>query len=391
MVIITRMLTRKNKNFGAKMKKLLFLTGTRADFGKLKPLLNFIEKDNNMQLHLVITGMHMMKAYGSTYCEVLKEGYQHTYLASNQFQGEPMSSVFGNTVTLLSRFVAEIEPDMVVIHGDRLEALAGATVGALSNCLVCHIEGGELSGTIDDSIRHAVSKLSQIHLVANESAKNRLIQMGEREEQIFIIGSPDLDIMQSANLPLLSEVKEHYHINFENYALSLFHPVTTEEHEISQYAKQYFEALVESQKNYIIVYPNNDTGTEAILHEIQKIKKLPKFRCFPSLRFEAFLVLLKNAEFIIGNSSAGIREAPFYGVPTVNVGTRQNRRLFTESIINCGYEKIDVLQAINSVMKVQHQSMNTTFGKGNSVELFANFICNSDIWQTQLQKSFVDL
>lgn len=372
-------------------KKILFVTGTRADFGKLKPLLNYVEQHADFELHLVITGMHMMQAYGSTYLEVLRENYQHTYLASNQFAGEPMTSVLGNTISLLARYYAEIKPDMVVIHGDRLEALAGATVGALGNCLVCHIEGGELSGTIDDSIRHAVSKLSHIHLVANESAKARLIQMGEKDSQIFIIGSPDLDVMQSKSLPSLPEVKQYYNIDFDDYALSLFHPVTTESDKIGEYTKAYFEALKQSGKNYVVVYPNNDTGTESILNEIQKIKELPNFRCFPSLRFEAFLVLLKNAKFIIGNSSAGIREAPFYGIPTVNVGTRQNKRLFCESIINSDYAPKTILQAIDNALKMQKIAPNTSFGKGNSVELFAKFIHSLDAWQIDLQKSFVDM
>lgn len=373
------------------MKKVLFITGTRADFGKLKPLLQFVEGASNLELHLVVTGMHMMNAYGNTYLEVLREQYSHIYLVANQFFSEPMSSVLGNTITLLSRFVSEIRPDMIVIHGDRLEALAGATVGALNNCLVCHIEGGELSGTIDDSIRHAVSKLSHIHLVANESAKNRLLQMGEDEKQIFIIGSPDLDVMQSHILPNLNDVKRHYEIDFSGYALSLFHPVTTEVGQMAQYAKNYFTALKQSDKNYVVIYPNNDMGTEAILHEIEKIKDLPQFRCFPSLRFEAFLVLLKNAQFIIGNSSAGIREAPFYGVPTVNVGTRQNKRLFAESIVNSGYDTDDILSVIKQIVDLPVYERNTSFGQGNSVELFAKFINQPDIWQMSLQKSFVDL
>ncbi|MDO4222708.1 MAG: UDP-N-acetylglucosamine 2-epimerase [Acinetobacter sp.] len=373
------------------MKKILFITGTRADFGKLKPLLNFVEQQHDVELHLIVTGMHMMQAYGSTYIEVLREKYQHVYLAANQFQGEPMSSVLGNTITLLSRFVAEIEPDLLVIHGDRLEALAGATVGALSNCLVCHIEGGELSGTIDDSIRHAVSKLSHIHLVANQDAKQRLIQMGEKSEHIFIIGSPDLDVMQSKSLPNLDDVKRYYDIDFDDYAVSLFHPVTTESEQIAHYAEQYFAALRQSGKNYVVIYPNNDTGTEAILHEIQKLKTNPQFRCFPSVRFEAFLVLLKNATFIIGNSSAGIREAPFYGVATVNVGTRQNKRANAPSIINSDYAPQAILNAIAQACALTDLQPSQTFGDGDSVSRFAEFLTQSNVWQTNLQKSFVDM
>lgn len=157
------------------MKRILCITGTRADFGKLKPLLAYIENHPDLELHLIVTGMHMMKTYGRTYKEVTRENYQHTYLFSNQIQGEPMGAVLGNTITFISRLSDEIEPDMVMIHGDRLEALAGAAVGALSSRLVCHIEGGELSGTVDDSIRHSISKLSHIHLVANEQAVTRLV------------------------------------------------------------------------------------------------------------------------------------------------------------------------------------------------------------------------
>lgn len=373
------------------MKKILFITGTRADFGKLKPLLAYVEQTVDFELHLIVTGMHMMQAYGSTYLEVLKEKYGHVYLVSNQFLGEPMNAVLGNTISLLSRYYAEIKPDMIVVHGDRLEALAGATVGALGNCLVCHIEGGELSGTIDDSIRHAISKLSHVHLVANESAKKRLIQMGESEGKIFIIGSPDLDVMKSDSLPDLLVVKRHYGINFDEYALSLFHPVTTEIEYIAEYAKNYFEALRKSNQNYIVVYPNNDTGTEDILNEIKKIKNLDNFRCFPSLRFESFLVLLKNSKFIIGNSSAGIREAPFYGIPTVNVGTRQNKRLFSSSIMNSDYSVNSIIQAIHNVINMDKVEASQYFGEGNSVELFADFIHNLDACNIDLQKIFVDI
>lgn len=187
------------------MKRILCITGTRADFGKLKPLLAYIENHPDLELHLIVTGMHMMKTYGRTYKEVTRENYQHTYLFSNQIQGEPMGAVLGNTITFISRLSDEIEPDMVMIHGDRLEALAGATIGALSSRLVCHIEGGELSGTVDDSIRHSISKLSHIHLVANEQAVTRLVQMGEKRKHIHIIGSPDLDVMASSTLPSLFE------------------------------------------------------------------------------------------------------------------------------------------------------------------------------------------
>ncbi|NNH00044.1 UDP-N-acetylglucosamine 2-epimerase [Acinetobacter sp. ANC 5414] len=371
------------------MKKFFFITGTRADFGKIKPLMNYIEGHPEFELHVFVTGMHMMQRYGGTFREVIKQGYVNVYLQSNQYLNEPMSSVLGNTISAFSKSVEEIKPDMIVVHGDRLEALAGATVGALANCLVCHIEGGELSGTVDDIIRHSISKLSHIHMVANESAKSRLIQMGESENKIFIIGSPDLDVMSSSNLPKLEDVKRRYNIDFDKYAICMFHPVTTEYSEFKQYATNFFKAINESEKNYIVIYPNNDLGSDFIIDEIKKLDIL-KNKIFPSVEFESFLVLLENSEFIIGNSSAGIREASFYGVPTVNVGTRQNKRFFSKSIINCSYVTNDILDAINKCLLLENIEISHEFGDGSSISRFKDAINSENFWNTLLQKDFVE-
>ncbi|UXZ04101.1 UDP-N-acetylglucosamine 2-epimerase [Moraxella nasicaprae] len=372
------------------MKKILFVTGTRADFGKIKSLMSVIEQSSQFELHVLITGMHMMKRYGSTYLEVKKENYTNTYFTSNQNENEPMSSVLGNTITIITRLVNAISPDLIVVHGDRLEALAGATVGALSHIRVCHIEGGELSGTIDDSIRHSVSKLSHIHMVANEEAKARLLQLGENEKTIFIIGSPDLDVMNSQKLPTLQDAKEHYGIDFEEYSVVMFHPVTSEEHEIKKYTQNLFKALEQSQKNYVVIYPNNDTGSAKILNVIADYEEHPNFKCYPSINFEHFLTLLKNAQFIIGNSSAGVREAPFYGLPSINIGTRQNARFRGKTVIDCGYDTQAILSAIECVNDV-HTEKSTWFGDGSSTEKFAEFVASKEFWDIPVQKVFVDI
>lgn len=372
------------------MKKILFITGTRADFGKIKSLMTAMEQSDNFDLHVLVTGMHMMKRYGSTYLEVKKQGYDNLYLTSNQHEGEPMISVFGNTITIITRLVDAISPDLIVVHGDRLEALAGATVGALSHIRVCHIEGGELSGTIDDSIRHSISKLSHIHMVANEEAKNRLLQLGENEKTIFIIGSPDLDVMNSKQLPSLKDAKSYYDITFDKYAIVMFHPVTSEEHDIKKYAQNLFTALDKSEKNYVVVYPNNDTGSLKILNVIADYEENPRFKCFPSINFEFFLTLLKNADFIIGNSSVGVREAPFYSLPSINIGTRQNARFKGASVIDCSYDEKEILQAITKIPTLQ-LSKSTHFGNGNSTELFMQFVNDESLWQIPVQKVFVDL
>ena len=269
-------------------------------------------------------------------------------------------------------------------------------MGSLNNILVSHIEGGEVSGTIDELIRHSVSKMSHIHLVANPEAKKRLIQLGEFEKSIFIIGSPDLDLMNEENLPEHNLAKLHYNITFESYAIAMFHPITTEYSSIKMYAKNFVDALIKSEQNYILIYPNNDLGSYEILDEIKRLDSEEKIKIFPSLRFEYFLRFLKESLFIIGNSSAGIREAPFYGVPTVDIGTRQTNRASLSSIFNCSYEKNDILNAIEKALLFDFNSTdlnndNFHFGDGKSDKLFIELIKSKEFWQISHQKQFQEI
>ena len=242
-------------------KKIVFLTGTRADFGKLKPLIEKIENSTLFECYVFVTGMHTLSKYGSTFTEVQKEGYKNVFVYMNQTHTSDADVNLSNTITGFSNFVKEIKPDLIVIHGDRIEALAGAIVGAFNNILVSHIEGGELSGTIDEIIRHTVTKLSHLHFVANDEAKTRLLQMGESENSVFVIGSPDIDVMKSKNLPSIKEVKNHYDIIFTNYAILVFHPVTTELDSLKEQISQLVNAVIQSKRNYVVIYPNNAAST----------------------------------------------------------------------------------------------------------------------------------
>jgi len=374
-----------------KTKRILFLTGTRADFGKMKTLMLDVESNPSFENHIFITGMHTLKLYGNTSNEVKRAGFKNTYTYVNQIVGEPMEVILATTISGLSRYVHELQPDMIVIHGDRVEALAGAIVGSLGNILVAHIEGGELSGTIDELIRHSVSKLSHLHLVANKNAQDRLIQMGESRDSVHVIGSPDIDVMISKDLPSLKTSKEYYELPFDNYGVVLFHPVTTEYKDMRVIARDFVDALLESDRNYLVVYPNNDSGCKFILEEYRRLEADDRFRVAPSLRFEYFLTLLKNSDFIIGNSSAGIREAPFYGLPSVNVGTRQNNRFLHTSIVSVNYDTALILTAINTASSMRVCEKNDYFGSGNSTELFMNIINTPKTWETSVQKQFNDI
>ena len=378
------------------MKKIVFLTGTRADFGKLKSLMSISQNSPEFEVHIFVTGMHMNSIYGSTVDEVVKAGFKNIYKYINHNSGETMDRTLAKTIEGFSQYVSHIKPDLIVVHGDRVEALAGSIVGSLNNILVSHIEGGEVSGTIDELIRHSVSKMSHMHLVANIEAMKRLIQLGEYEKSVFIIGSPDLDLMNEENLPDFNSAKSYYDIPFDSYAIAMFHPITTEYKKIKTYAKYFVDALIKSNQNYILIYPNNDLGSQEILDEIKRLEPLNKIKIFPSLRFEYFLRFLKESLFIIGNSSAGIREAPFFGVPTVDIGTRQNNRAKLDSIFNCSYEVDDILEATKKSLlyNLKAKEINKAdfyFGEGRSDKLFLELLNSTEFWQISHQKQFQEI
>ena len=373
------------------MKKILFLTGTRADFGKIKSLISTLENNQEFEVFVFVTGMHLQKEYGYTLIEIERCNFKNIHAFQNHTHENTMDLTLAKTIEGFSSYCKKINPDLIVIHGDRVETLAGAIVGSLNNILVAHIEGGELSGTVDELIRHSVTKLSHIHFVSNDEAAKRLLQMGEIKSSIFTIGSPDIDIMFSENLPTEESVKEYYQIDFDQYAIVMFHPVTTEDKQMKQYADDFVASLLAVDENFVVIFPNNDLGSKYIIDAYQKIANNKRFRIFPSLRFEYFLVLLKKAKFIIGNSSAGIREAPYYGIPVINIGTRQQNRTLNADIINVDYQKENIIKALHSVTNHKISPAYNDFGKGNSAELFLNSLLSSKIWEINHQKKFKNI
>ncbi|MGJ4950088.1 UDP-N-acetylglucosamine 2-epimerase [Bradyrhizobium sp. HKCCYLS20291] len=371
-------------------KRITFLTGTRADFGKLKPLMQRVQNDRAFETHVFVTGMHLLSKYGYTCDEVVKAGFPNIHKYINQNSSDRMDHVLAKTISGLSDYVTEIRPDLLVIHGDRVEALAGAAVGALNNIRVGHVEGGEVSGTIDESIRHAVSKFAHVHFVANEDARQRLNQLGESDGSIHVIGSPDIDVVNSPLLPAMSAVRQRYDLAFDRYGIVLFHPVTTEVSDLRRQVNVLVDELVESGRKYVVIFPNNDHGTDVILEGYERLRGNPNFRIYPSIRFEYFLTLMRNAELIIGNSSAGVREAPHLGLPAVNLGSRQTNRVQHDSIINCDIARGLVRGAIEDALRLKREAV-SLFGHGNSAQMFHDVLLQPDFWEQPTQKSFVDL
>lgn len=370
-------------------KRLVFLTGTRADFGKLKSLIKITQASPDFEVHVFVTGMHMLRQYGMTCIEIDKSGIQNQYRFINQSGHDSMDVILAKTIGGLSDYIKEIRPDLLIVHGDRVEALAGAITGALNNVLVAHIEGGEVSGTIDELIRHAVTKMSHIHLVANEEAGKRLLQLGERDDSIHVIGSPDFDVMFSPDLPAFEKVSSHYQLPEQPYGILLFHPVTTAVDRLPAEVEAIVAAVKKSVLHWLVVYPNNDHGSEIILEGWQSLADQPNVQLFPSIRFEYFLVLLKHAVCMMGNSSAGVREAPAYGVPSINLGPRQHNRAFAETIINAPCEQSAIEAAIEAASQRKHEPIRQ-FGDGQSDQRFLDLLQSDAFWNVAAQKFFID-
>jgi UDP-N-acetylglucosamine 2-epimerase (hydrolysing) len=367
-------------------KKIIFVTSTRADFGKLKSLIKILKNKKFFEIYIVVTGMHLISKFGNTYREVEKTFGKKIIKFKNQIQNDSLEMILAKTTSKFSKIVKKIKPDLIVIHGDRVEALSCALTGSLNHILTAHIEGGEISGTIDDTIRHAVTKLSHIHFVGSNSARKRIIKMGEIKSSIFNIGSPDLDVILKKKLPTLKSVQKRYSINFKKYCILIWHPVTSNLFSLKNDTIKVLDALKKLNRNVVVIYPNNDPGCEKILKIYNELNK-KRFKILKSLRFENFISLLKNSEFIFGNSSSAIYEAPILGIPSFNIGDRQHKRVNLKSIKNLDTNNLN-LKIIEDFLKNYKPIKKNIFGGGNSDKKFLKITTSKSFWGVSTQKFF---
>jgi len=370
-------------------KKIIFVTSTRADFGKLKSLISIVKDRKEFKITIIITGMHVISKFGNTYQEVQKVFKSKIIKFKNQSLNDRLEIILTKTSEKLSKIVKKINPDLIIIHGDRVEALSAALVGSLNHILTAHIEGGEVSGTIDDTIRHAVTKLSHVHFVGSAVAKKRVSKMGEIGKNIFNIGSPDIDVILNKKLPNILKVKNRYEIKFEKYAILLWHPVTSSVDSLKNDTKKILKFVNESGENFLVIYPNNDPGSNIII-DCYKKNKNKNCKILKNTRFEYFLSLLKNAEYIIGNSSSAIYEAPMLSTPAINIGDRQYKRIKSKIIKNIDIKNLNKRTISNFVKKYKPIKKNF-YGYGNSDKKFLKIILKKSFWKIPKQKFFSDL
>ena len=355
------------------MKQVLFITGSRADWGKLVTLAKAVHADPKLHCRLFVTGTHLQVAYGHTANEItaLIEQVRHPNYATSP------DLVLAKTLQALSTID---RPDLVIVHGDRMEALAGAIYGLAHSVPVGHVEGGERSGSMDEATRHAVTKLATYHFVANEEAAEVVAAMGEDRRRIKAIGSPDLDVILN-NKPL--ELRGLIPFAPNDYGVFCYHPVTTlSSDEISRRALEVVTAADLSGENWVVIMPNNDPGHYRIEVALRRLVG-PRFYVQRHLHFEAFLAVLRRAKFMLGNSSAGVREAPAFGVPSINVGSRQNGRYSCPGIIDAPEARQAILDALNNPPQAKPDHH---FGDGQASAKFIEALNATAFWEVPVQK-----
>ncbi|MES0809971.1 UDP-N-acetylglucosamine 2-epimerase [Roseibium sp. SCPC15] len=365
---------------------VLFVTGTRADFSKIKGTAESLIREG-WKVTFFVTGMHMLETYGATFLEVRKIAGAEQYEYVNQREGDPLDLVFSKTVLGFSDWIHEHCPDLVIVHGDRVEAKACAFVCATNYIRCVHIEGGEVSGTIDEVFRHCVTKLAHHHFVCSETAARNVVSLGEDPNRVVLMGSPELDTHAAEMSVKLDEVRRYYEIPFEEYGIVVFHPVTSEVQTIGQQAQDLFNSLAQSGRDFVVIASNNDPGAKSIMDVVEQ-QDLTRFRTLPSMRFEYFSILFRNASLMVGNSSAGVREAPFLGVPSINVGSRQTGRSSAASVFNVEAREHDEITRYIDKQWNKRFERCTEFGDGNSVVRFVNELKKREFWEIPMQKHF---
>lgn len=335
------------------MRKILYISGTRADYGLMRETLLAIRRHPKLKVEIVATGMHLMPRFGLTIDEIKKDGFKihkinATYKEDNK---ESMASFIGRFVQLLIKKIKIIKPDIILLLGDRGEILAGALVGAYLTIPTVHIHGGDTTSTVDEIARHAITKLSYIHFPATKNSAERIKKMGEDSWRIFTVGAPGLDSILNEELVSFNEIGKKYELNLSKPILLVIqHSITTEIEDAAQQMKETMEAIRELGYQTIVIYPNADPGGRRMIKVIEKYRKYPFIQIYRNIPRQEYLGLMKVADVMVGNSSSGIIEAPSFYLPVVNISTRQSDRERAENVIDVGCNKKEIKKAIKKAL-----------------------------------------
>jgi len=375
------------------MRTIAFLTGSRGEWGYIRPILQLIENDPSLDYQIIVTNMHLLPQFGSSASEIERDGFriaEKIYMTFDGYTSITMTKSLASLMLELPTVLQRLNPDILVLSGDRGEQLMGAVAGLHLDIPVAHIQAGELSGNVDGVVRHAITKLAHIHFAANFEFAERVKKLGEQEFRIFNTGAPLVDEIVNGKFTPEDEIRSKYRLNAgEQVILAAQHPVTEEEGEAGNQIEITIEALLEVGWPVLFIYPNADAGSDAIRAKLAKLKR-PNIRLFRNLSRQDYLGLMRIASVMVGNSSSGIMEAPSFGTPAINIGRRQKDRPQAANVINVNYNKAEIIsaiyQAVTPEFKEKAKVSANPYGDGQSSQRIVDILKTIKIDEKLLRK-----
>lgn len=383
------------------MRKICFVTGTRAEYGLLSRLMRLVKEDKDLQLQVIATNMHLMPEYGETYKEIEKDGFtidKKVYMHKSSDDAHGIISSMAEEMQGMNDALSELKPDILVLLGDRYEILVAAQVALILRIPIAHIHGGEVTeGAFDDAIRHSVTKMSSLHFTSCEEYRHRVIQMGEQPSRVFDVGS--LGVENIKVVPLMTKDELEVSLDFKidkQTILVTYHPVTLGG-DPAKDIREFLDALdLFKDLKVIFTMPNSDTGRDAIALAVENYveKHSNSAKAYTSLGLKRYLSTLQFVKAAVGNSSSGIIEVPSFGIPTLNIGDRQKGRLASKSVVNCGTSKDEVIAGLKFCLSEEMQKAAKTYknpyAKPDTANLIYQELKNVELAGLNL-KTFYDL
>ncbi len=340
------------------MRKICFVTGSRADYGLLYELIKLTQNSKKTKLQIIATCMHLSPKFGNTYREIEKDGFKITQkvkIPLNSDRPSDISNAAAKVMIGISKAYKKLSPDIVVLLGDRFEMLSAAFAAAAAKIPIAHLHGGESSlGSLDEAIRHSITKMSAFHFVSTEKYRKRVIQLGEKPSSVYVVGALGVERIKKIKLFSITDIEKKLNFKFDkNNILITYHPVTLDEHSAFKDIKEVLAALKEFKNTKkIFTMPNADVGGVLIYNMIKKFVKNKKNNSvlFKSLGQKMYFSVMKNSDLVLGNSSSGIIETPTLNKPSINIGDRQGGRVTAKSTITCNADRKVIIKIINKIL-----------------------------------------
>ncbi len=366
--------------------KIAVLTGKRGGFGAMKPMLKIIENLPNTDLLLILTDQHLNPKFGNTKKEIEAEFSISGTVDIKQISGKPVhrAKALGVCVSGMAEILDQLSPDILLLYGDRGEVLAAALAASHLRIPIGHMQGGDVTGNIDDNIRHAVTKMSHLHFASCQQSAQRLISMGEDPKRVHIVGDHHLDPFITNDITHTNELEKKYNVDpSQPFILSIFHPETIRKRDHGRDFLSLANTIVKSKIRCIFIYPCSDHGYDEIIENMQSLKNIPQITIHKNIIAPDFAGLLSIASAIVGNSSSGLVEAPFFGLPSLNIGQRQNGRMRSQNVVDCEICEEEITKGLKKVLsepfRKVSQSCEQLYGDGSAGEKTVEIILNTNL------------